>query len=322
MKKQPSTISKNNKALGFNRAKEIYDAPLNDLLFQAHTVFRKNFDPNKIQISALYNIKKGLCPEDCKYCSQSARFKTKLKVYPLVDVQSVIKAAKKIKTMGATRCCLAAAWRGPKASDMGKLVEMVREIKKLGLESCLSAGLLQEGQAKELKEAGLDFYNHNIDTSEEYYEKIITTRKFSDRLDTLKQVADAGIKTCSGVILGLGESKDDRISAILTLSSLRPQPESVPINLLVKNPGTPLEHTADLDPLELVRSIATARILIPKAYVRLSAGRTKMSNELQALCFFAGANSIFYGDELLTTPNPNPEKDTALLNSLGIAAEV
>jgi biotin synthase len=305
----------------FDQAKEIYDSAMNDLLFMAHKVFRENFDPNKIQMSALYNIKKGLCSEDCSYCSQSARFKSKLQAYPLLDVNSVIEQAKKVKAIGATRFCMAAAWRGPRKNDMAKLTEMVREVKKLGLETCLSAGLLDAEQAKELKESGLDFYNHNIDTSEDYYKEIITTRKFSDRLETIKNVSAANISVCTGGILGLGESKDDRIKMILTLANLNPQPKSVPINLLVKNSNTPLENAPDLPPLEIVRSIATSRVLMPKAYIRLSAGRTKMSDELQAMCFFAGANSIFYGDELLTTPNPEPKKDNALLNSLGLSAE-
>jgi biotin synthase len=309
------------KKFGFAEAKEIYTSPLNDLLFLAHKTFRKHFDPNKIQVSTLLNIKKGQCTENCSYCSQSSWFKTKIQTYPLMDVPSVIDYAKKAKASGATRFCMAAAWRGPRDADMERLGQMVQEVKKLGLETCLSAGLLNNSQAKDLKKAGLDFYNHNIDTSEEYYDKIITTRKFSDRIETLKHVSDAGISVCCGGILGMGEGPDDRINMILTLANLRPQPGSVPINLLVKNPNTPLENAKDLDHLEIVRTIALTRILIPKSYVRLSAGRTEMSNELQALCFFAGTNSIFYGDALLTTPNPEPTKDNHLMNSLGLSPE-
>ena len=305
----------------FDKAKEVYNAPFNDLLFLAHKVFRKNFDQNKVQLSTLLNIKQGRCSENCSYCSQSAHFKTKLPTFPLLDTKTVLNYAKKAKAIGTTRFCMAAAWRGPRSNDMPKLIQMIQEVKKLGLETCLSAGLLTKEQAKDLKKAGLDFYNHNIDTSEEYYQKIITTRKFSDRVETLKNIADAGINTCCGGIIGMGESPADRIKMIVFLSNLRPQIKSVPINLLVKIPGTPLEDTTDLDRLEIIRTIATTRILIPKTYIRLSAGRTKMSDELQALCLFAGANSIFYGEELLTTPNPNPQKDKNFLSKLGITAE-
>jgi biotin synthase len=314
--------TKTNKIWNFDQAKEIYTLPLNDLIFSAHKIFREHFDPNKLQISALLNIKKGRCSENCSYCAQSAHYKTKLPTCPLLDVNNVIASAKKAKSIGATRLCMAAAWRGPTATDMTKLVEMVKETKKLGLESCLSAGLLTEEQAKELKRSGLDFYNHNLDTSEEYYQKIITTRKFSDRLETIKNVSDAGISVCCGGIVGMGESQDDRIKMVVALANLDPQPRSVPINLLIKMPGTPLENVPDLDPLEVVRSVATTRIMLPESYVRLSAGRTEMSDELQALCFFAGANSVFYGDELLTAPNPEPKKDKNLLNKLGISTEV
>ncbi|NRA74249.1 MAG: biotin synthase BioB [Rickettsiales bacterium] len=316
-KKTAATI----KTWQFEEVNKIYNLPLNDLIFSSHKILRKNFNPNKVQVSILANIKKGKCYENCAYCSQSAHHKSNISTFPLLDTEKVLASAKKAKSLGATRFCMAAAWRAPKASDMKSLIEMVTEVKKLGLETCLSAGLLTAEQAKQLKKAGLDFYNHNIDTSEDYYPKIITTRKFSDRLKTVKNVADADISVCCGGIIGMGENQADRIKMIITLANMHPQPKSVPINLLVKIPGTPLEKTPDLDPLEIIRIIAITRILIPKSYIRLSAGRTKMTNELQALCFFAGANSIFYGDELLTTPNPTPTKDLSLLNNLGITAE-
>lgn len=312
---------KHKKNWSFEKVNKIYNLPLNDLIFLSHKIFRENFDPNKVQVSVLANIKKGKCYENCAYCSQSAHHKTNITTFPLLDTESVLNAAKKAQAIGATRFCMAAAWRGPKTSDMKHLIKMVQEVDKLGLETCLSAGLLTSEQAKELKKAGLKFYNHNIDTSEGYYPKIITTRKFSDRLKTIQNVADAGISVCSGGIIGMGESQADRVKMIMTLSNMRPQPKSVPINLLIKIPGTPLEKVPNLDHLEIVRTIAITRILIPKSYVRLSAGRTKMSKELQTLCFFAGVNSIFYGDELLTTPNPTPKKDLALLNDLGITTE-
>jgi len=302
----------------FKEAAEIYNLSFNDLVFYAHTIFRKHFDPNKIQIAALLNIKQGACPENCSYCAQSSHFKTKLPSAPLMDIDSVIASAKRAKSLGASRLCMAAAWRGPNEQDIKSLSSMIQEVKKIGLETCISAGLLTEAQAKELKDAGLDFYNHNIDTSEDYYQQIITTRKFSDRIKTIKAVSQAGIAVCCGGIVGMGESKEDRIKMIITLANLKPQPKSVPINLLMKIPCTPLANIPDLDPLELVRTVATTKILLPKSYLRLAAGRANMTDELQALCFFAGANSIFYGEKLLSTPNPDPSKDEKLLKKLDL----
>ncbi len=304
-----------------SQAQEIFNLPFNDLLFQAQTVHRANFKPNSLQISTLLSIKTGSCPENCSYCPQSAHHQTGLKKEPLIKIDEVIEAAKRAKAAGSTRFCMGAAWRGPKDQDLEKVCEMVKEVKSLGLETCVTLGLLKDHQASMLKEAGLDFYNHNIDTSEEYYEKIITTRTFADRLQTLENVRNANLKVCCGGILGMGETNDDRLKMLLELANLTEQPESVPINQLIKIPGTPLANVADVDPFDFVRTIALARILMPKSYVRLSAGREQMSDELQALCFMAGANSIFYGEKLLTADNPEPEEDNRLLQRLGLERE-
>lgn len=300
------------------KAKEIFDLPLIELLHQAQSVHRNNFDPNKVQVSTLLSIKTGSCPENCSYCPQSAHYKTGLKKEPLMEVEAVIAAAKLAKEAGSSRFCMGAAWRGPRDEDLSIVCEMVSEVKKLGLETCVTLGLLENHQASMLKDAGLDFYNHNIDTSPEFYDKIITTRTFEDRLKTLESVRKAGVKVCCGGILGMGETNDDRINMLVSLANLDEQPESVPINKLIKIPGTPLENQNDIDPFDFVRTIALARILMPKSYVRLSAGREQMSDELQALCFMGGANSIFYGEKLLTANNPFPEQDNQLFKRLGL----
>jgi biotin synthase len=301
-----------------NDAKIIYNFPFNDLLFQAHSVHRKNFDANAVQISRLLSIKTGGCAEDCSYCSQSASAPTGLKASRLMVVEKVLAEARKAKAGGASRYCMGAAWRGPKDRDMDALVDMVAGVKALGLEVCMTLGMLSPRQAATLAEAGLDYYNHNIDTSEEFYPQIITTRTFADRLDTLAIVRDAGMKVCAGGILGMGETTDDRISMLVTLANLPEPPESVPINMLIPIPGSRLADAEPVDPIEFVRTIALARILMPRAHVRLSAGRTQMSDEMQALCFFAGANSIFSGDTLLTADNPGEDHDAALFRRLGL----
>jgi len=296
----------------------LFAAPLNDLLFQAHALHRKHFDPNRVQLSTLLSIKTGACPEDCAYCPQSARFDTGLKNEPLMAVDDVLCAAKAAKENGATRFCMGAAWRSPKDRDLPKLEAMISGVKALGLETCMTLGMLKPQQAERLAGAGLDYYNHNIDTSAEFYGEIISTRKFEDRLDTLENVRNAGMKVCCGGIVGMGEGQGDRAEMLRTLANLPEHPQSVPINNLVAVKGTPLDGAEALDPIEFVRTIAVARILMPASYVRLSAGRSEMSDEMQALCFFAGANSIFYGEKLLTTGNPQNEKDRALLDRLGI----
>jgi len=299
----------------------LFALPLNDLLFQAQTVHRQYFDPNTVQLSTLLSIKTGGCSEDCGYCSQSARHDTGLEREKLLDVAEVVATAKAAKEAGATRFCMGAAWRGPKDKDLGAVVDMVKEVKALGLETCVTLGMLKPGQAEQLKEAGLDYYNHNLDTASEFYGQVITTHTHADRLDTLAQVRDAGIHVCCGGIVGLGESRRVRAGLILELANLNPQPESVPINMLVKVPGTPLAAEEDLDPLEFVRTIAVARITMPASHVRLSAGRRELGEAVQALCFLAGANSIFYGDKLLTTGNPDVEADEALFAKLGLKGE-
>lgn len=299
-------------------AEKTFHLPLMTLLYKAHTIHRKHFDPNEIQVSTLLSIKTGLCPENCSYCPQSVHHNTGLKKEPLLDRKTVIEAAKRAKDAGSTRFCLGAAWRGPRDKDLEKVCDMVSEVKALGLETCVTLGLLKAHQALMLKHAGLDFYNHNVDCSEEFYDKIITTRTFSDRIQTLEHVRNAGIKVCCGGILGMGETNLDRIKMLVLLSELDEQPESVPINKLIKIPGTPLANEADVDPFDFVRTIALARILMPKSFIRLSAGRESMSDELQALCFYAGANSIFYGEKLLTTQNPIPENDNRLFSRLGL----
>lgn len=300
------------------KAKEIFALPFSQLLYEAQTIHKQNFDPCMMQVSTLLSIKTGSCPENCSYCPQSAHYKTALKKEPLMKLQEVVEVAKRAKEAGATRFCMGAAWRGPKDADLESVCEMVTEVKKLGLETCVTLGLLKDEQAEKLKNAGLDFYNHNIDTSPEFYEKIITTRTFENRLDTLTSVREAGIKVCCGGILGMGETNDDRIKMLLLLANMEEQPESVPINKLIKIPGTPLENSQDVDPFDFIRTIALARILMPKSYVRLSAGREQMSDEMQALCFMAGVNSIFYGEKLLTAENPIPEKDDLLFKRLGV----
>ncbi|GAA4111739.1 biotin synthase BioB [Aminobacter aganoensis] len=299
-------------------AQAIYDLPFNDLLFRAQTVHRQNFDPNRVQLSRLLSIKTGGCPEDCGYCSQSSRHESGLKASKLMEVQRVLAEAKKAKDAGATRYCMGAAWRSPKERDMDAVVAMIEGVKDLGMETCMTLGMLDLGQAQRLKEAGLDYYNHNIDTSERYYNEIITTRTFADRLDTLANVRDSGIKVCCGGIVGMGEEKTDRVDMLMTLANLPEHPDSVPINMLIPIEGTPLGEADPIEPIEFVRTIALARIMMPKSHVRLSAGRTAMSDEMQALCFFAGANSIFVGDTLLTAENPGEDKDTALFRRLGI----
>ncbi len=299
-------------------ARGIYEAPFNDLLFRAHTVHRTNFDPNQIQLSKLLSIKTGGCPEDCGYCSQSARYPTGLKTSKLMEVDRVIAEARKAREGGATRYCLGAAWRSPKQRDLDMVIAMVQGVKALGLETCATLGMLSPSQAEALAAAGLDYYNHNIDTSERFYKEIATTRTFSDRLETLGHVRQAGVKVCSGGILGMGEAVDDRIDMLVTLANLPAPPESVPINMLIPMPGSKLADAQPVDPIEFIRIVALARILMPRSHVRLTAGRTAMTDEMQALCFFAGANSIFVGDTLLTAANPGDHRDTSLLRRLGL----
>ena len=305
----------------FNKAKEIFNLPLMDLIFKAQIVHRQNFKSNEIQVSQLLNIKTGSCPENCKYCSQSAFYNTGLKKEPLMELDEVIKEAKKAKENGATRFCMGAAWRGPREDDLEKVCDIVKAIKDLGLETCVTLGLLKDGQAEKLKNSGLDFYNHNIDTSPDYYKNVISTRTFNDRVDTLERVKDAGIRVCCGGILGMGETNDDRIKMLVFLANSEFQPESVPINKLIPVPGTPLQDAKQVDSFDFIRTIALARILMPKSYVRLSAGRENMSFETQALCFLVGANSIFYGDKLLTANNSEVSRDKEMFEKLGLDVE-
>jgi len=294
--------------------------PFNDLLHRAHTVHRESFPPNAVQLSTLLSIKTGGCPEDCKYCPQSRRYATGVADEMLLSPETVVAAAKEAKADGATRFCMGAAWRGPKDRDLKKVLELIAAVRALGLETCATLGLLTEGQAQELKRGGLDYYNHNLDTAPEFYGEVITTRKYQDRLDTLRHVRAAGLRVCCGGIVGMGESRRQRAGLIAQLANLDPPPESVPINNLVRVEGTPLHGTEALDPFEFVRTIAAARITMPGSYVRLSAGRRELGEGIQALCFFAGANSIFYGDKLLTTGNPEASADHALMAKLGIEA--
>ncbi|MCZ6721457.1 MAG: biotin synthase BioB [Proteobacteria bacterium] len=296
----------------------IFALPFNDLLYRAHRVHRAQFDPNRVQISSLKSVKTGACPEDCKYCPQSAHYDTGLEKEKLLSLDEVLEAAQAAQRAGASRFCMGAAWRGPRDRDLDEVIEMIHGVKALGLETCATLGLLTSTQAKRLKDAGLDYYNHNIDTSERFYGAIITTRTFEDRLETLRHVRAAGLKVCCGGIVGLGESHEDRAEMLRTLANLDEHPESVPINLLIPIPGTPLEANGPVDPLEFVRTIALARILMPRSVLRLSAGREAMSDEFQALCFFAGANSMFLGETLLTAKNPEPEDDRALFQRLGL----
>lgn len=302
-----------------DEALRLYRSPFNDLLFAAHTVHRRNFDANRIQMSRLLSIKTGGCAEDCGYCSQSAHHATGLKASKLMAVEKVLDEARKAKAGGATRYCMGAAWREPKSRDMDQVVAMVSGVKALGMETCMTLGMLTETDARRLADAGLDYYNHNIDTSERHYNSVITTRTFQDRLDTLERVRAAGMKVCCGGILGLGEGPQDRVDMLVTLANLPEHPESVPINLLIPIEGTPLADAPRLDTIEFVRTIATARIMMPRSFVRLSAGRTEMTDEMQALCFFAGANSIFAGDKLLTAGNPDSDADMALFARLGLS---
>jgi biotin synthase len=297
---------------------QLFDMPFNDLLFHAQQVHRAHFDPNAVQVSTLLSIKTGGCPEDCHYCPQSVHFDTGLEPERLLDIEEVITAARRAKAAGASRFCMGAAWRNPKGKNFERVLEMVRRVRAEGLETCATLGMLDAGQANALKQAGLDYYNHNLDTSPEFYGEIITTRTYDDRLNTLTQVRAAGINVCCGGIVGLGEARADRVGLLCELANLPEHPGSVPINRLVRVEGTPLEQEAEIDALEFVRTIAVARILMPKSYVRLSAGRTEMSDEMQTLCFLAGANSIFYGEKLLTTGNPDTARDDALFAKLGL----
>ncbi|ARU30520.1 biotin synthase BioB [Sulfuriferula sp. AH1] len=296
----------------------LFALPFSDLMFRAQSVHRESFDPNVIQLSTLMSIKTGGCSEDCGYCPQAARYSTDVEAELLLDIDTVMTAARAAKEAGATRFCMGAAWRGPKQRDLEPVLEMVKGIKELGLEACATLGMLKDGQAEQLKDAGLDYYNHNLDTAPEFYGEVITTRTYQDRLDTLERVRGAEINVCCGGIVGMGESRTQRAGLIAQLGNLNPQPESVPINMLVQVEGTPLQDTEALDQLEFVRTIAVARIVLAKSYVRLSAGRSAMSEAIQVLCFLAGANSIFYGEKLLTTGNPDVQRDRDLLSKLGI----
>ena len=296
----------------------VYRLPFNDLLFKAQSIHRQHFDPNRVQLSKLLNIKTGGCPEDCGYCSQSVHNATGLAASKLMEVEKIVAEARKAKAAGASRYCMGAAWRNPKPRDMDAIVEVVGAVKALGLETCMTLGMLDREQSDRLSSAGLDYYNHNIDTSERYYPQVTSTRTFSDRLDTLENVRRSSMKVCCGGILGMGEEEADRVDMLVTLANLPEPPESVPVNMLIPIAGTPLANAAPIGPIEFVRIIALARIMMPKSYVRLSAGRSAMTDEMQALCFFAGANSIFVGDTLLTAGNPGDQADTKLFDRLGL----
>lgn len=296
----------------------LFELPFNDLLHQAHSVHRAQFDPNTVQVSTLLSIKTGGCSEDCGYCPQAARYHTDVENTPLMPLDEVVAAAKAAKDSGASRFCMGAAWRGPKQRDLEPVLKMIAEVKALGLETCATLGMLKDGQAEQLREAGLDYYNHNLDTAPEYYGDVITTRTYQDRLDTLDRVRSAEIHVCSGGIIGMGETRAQRAGLLAQLANMSQPPESVPINLLTQVEGTPMHGTEPLDPLEFVRTIAVARLTMPTSYVRLSAGRQSMGEAIQALCFHAGANSIFYGEKLLTTGNPEVEADNALFAKLGL----
>lgn len=299
----------------------LFDQPFNDLLFEAHTAHRANFDPNRVQLSTLLNIKSGGCPEDCAYCPQSVRFDTNVLAEPVLPLDQVLEAAARAKAAGATRFCMGAAWRAPKDRDLEQVIPLIEGVRAQGLETCVTLGMLTDVQVHKLRDAGLDYYNHNLDTSPEYYGNIISTRTYEDRLNTLARVRDAGIKVCCGGIVGLGEDTQDRAELLRTLANLSTHPESVPINMLVRVAGTPLAEADPVHPIDFVRTIAVARVLMPASHVRLSAGRTNMTDELQALCFFAGANSIFYGDQLLTTANPVVTNDQRLFARLGLSSD-
>jgi biotin synthase len=300
------------------RVAELFELPFNDLLYRAQSVHRRSFDPNAVQVSTLLSIKTGGCPENCGYCSQSAHHKTAVAREALMSPERVMEAATRAKQAGATRFCMGAAWRGPNSKELADVIELVKGVRELGMETCVTLGMLRPGQAEALKEAGLDYYNHNLDTSPDFYGSIITTHSYQDRLDTVERVRKAGIKVCCGGIIGMGESRQHRAALIAELAALDPPPESVPINMLVPIAGTPLADVERLDPLEFVRTIAVARIALPASVVRLSAGRASMPDSVQALCFFAGANSIFYGERLLTTGNPSTDSDRALFERLGL----
>ncbi len=302
------------------QVKTLFKKPFADLMFEAQTLHREFFNPNEVQVSTLLSIKTGRCPEDCGYCPQSVRFDTEVETESLLPIDEVIAKAKQAKANGSSRFCMGAAWRSPKDKDLEPVIEMVKAVKSLGLETCVTLGMLNAEQSVRLKEAGLDYYNHNLDTSPEYYGDVITTRTYQDRLDTIMHVRDAGMNVCCGGILGMGEAEKDRYGLMQQLANQDQHPESVPINLLVKVEGTPLADSEELDPIEFVRCIAVARIMMPKSHVRLSAGRENMSDEMQALCFLAGANSIFYGEKLLTTPNPSENTDKQLFERLGVTA--
>ncbi len=304
-----------------DEVKSIFTLPFNDLLFYAQSIHRQHFNPNEVQTSTLLSIKTGACPEDCAYCPQSGHYNTGLSKEQLMAIEEVLENARKAKQTGATRFCMGAAWRSPRGKDFPAVLEMIKGVKSLGMETCVTLGMLNDEQAKQLSEAGLDYYNHNLDTSEEYYDQIITTRTYKDRLETLQSVRDAGINVCAGGIIGMGEEQQDRFGLLKELANLPEHPQSVPINMLVAVAGTPLENVEKLDHIEFIRTIATARIMMPKSYVRLSAGREDMSDETQALCFYAGANSIFYGEKLLTTANPEQNDDEQLFEKLGIQPE-
>jgi len=300
---------------------DLFNMPLNDLLFKAQTTHRAHFDPNEVQVSTLLSIKTGACPEDCKYCPQSVHNDTGLEAERLMKVKEVIEEAVAAKQQGASRFCMGAAWKNPRAKDMPYVLEMVKEVKAMGLETCMTLGMLAPDQAQQLANAGLDYYNHNLDTSPEFYGSIITTRTYQDRLNTLGNVRDAGMKVCAGGIVGMGENLRDRVGLLQQLANMPQHPESVPINMLVKVEGTPLDQVEDLEPFDFIRTVAVARILMPQSHVRLSAGREEMNEQMQSMCFFAGANSIFYGERLLTTDNPAAAKDRALFVKLGIRPE-
>ncbi len=300
------------------QALEVYNMPFNDLLFKASSIHRENFDPNELQLSTLYNVKVGGCEEDCSYCAQSSHNDTGVKAEKIVDVEEVYKAAQQAKEIGASRFCMSAAWKNPKARDLPKIKEMISKVKSLGLETCTTLGMLTKEQAQELRSAGLDYYNHNVDTSRDHYKNITTTRTYDDRLETLKHASDSGIKLCTGGIIGMGEEIKDRTNMLVTLANLPEHPQSVPINVLTPIKGTPLEDAKPIDVFDLVRMIATARIIMPATYIRLSSGRSKMSDSTQALCYFAGANSTFIGDKLLTTGNPSTDKDRILFDKLNL----
>jgi biotin synthase len=316
---EPQTSNQNNEPRwSVDEIVALFELPFSDLIHRAQTVHRENFDPNAVQVSTLLSIKTGGCSEDCGYCPQAARYHTDVEDEPLMKLEDVLAAAKEAQNSGATRFCMGAAWRGPKQRDLDPVLKMIAEVKAMGLETCATLGMLKDGQAEQLKDAGLDFYNHNLDTAPEYYGDVISTRTYQDRLDTLGRVRSADIHVCSGGIVGMGESRNQRAGLLAQLANMERPPESVPINLLTQVEGTPLHGTDALDPLEFVRTIAAARITMPQSFVRLSAGRQSMHEGIQALCFIAGANSIFYGEKLLTTGNPEAATDRALFSKLGI----